>query len=40
MRKLSFRLAAALGFARELLLALWALAAVALCGVVAAGLLA
>jgi hypothetical protein len=39
MRKLSFPLAAALRVASGLLLALWALGAVALCGVVAVGLL-
>jgi hypothetical protein len=39
MKKLSFHIAPVLRTARELLLALWALLAVALCGVVAAGLL-
>jgi hypothetical protein len=39
MKKLLFRIAPLLRTARELLLALWALSAVALCGVVAAGLL-
>ena len=40
MKKLLPRVAAVLRTARDLLLALWALLAVALCGVVAAGLLA
>jgi len=39
MKKLLFPIAPALRTARELLLALWALLALALCGVVAAGLL-
>ena len=39
MKKLLFPIAPVLRTARDLLLALWALLAVALCGVVAAGLL-
>ena len=39
MKKLSFPIAAVARAARELLLVLWALLAVALCGVVVVGLL-
>lgn len=39
MKKLSLQIAPVLRIVRELLLALWALLALALCGVVAAGLL-